>query len=26
MTNSYPLSPDADTAFRSLLDTAFCGR
>jgi D-alanyl-D-alanine carboxypeptidase len=25
MTNSYPLSPDADTAFRQLLDTTFCG-
>jgi D-alanyl-D-alanine carboxypeptidase len=25
MTNSYPLSPDADTAFRGLLETAFCG-
>ena len=24
MTNSYPLSPDADTAFRTLLETAFC--
>jgi hypothetical protein len=26
MTNSYPLSPAADTAFRRLLDAAFCGR
>ena len=25
MTNSYPLSPAADTAFRRLLETAFCG-
>ena len=25
MTNSYPLSPAADTAFRRLLDAAFCG-
>lgn len=25
MTNSYPLSPTADTAFRHLLETAFCG-
>jgi D-alanyl-D-alanine carboxypeptidase len=25
MTNSYPLSPAADTAFRHLLETAFCG-
>lgn len=25
MTNSYPLSPTADTAFRRLLETAFCG-
>ena len=25
MTNSYPLSPAADTAFRRLLDEAFCG-
>jgi D-alanyl-D-alanine carboxypeptidase len=25
MTNSYPLSPDTDTAFRQLLDTTFCG-
>ena len=25
MTNSYPLSPAADTAFRRLLDNAFCG-
>jgi D-alanyl-D-alanine carboxypeptidase len=25
MTNSYPLSPEADTAFRTLLETAFCG-
>jgi D-alanyl-D-alanine carboxypeptidase len=25
MTNSYPLSPDTDTAFRRLLDTAYCG-
>ena len=26
MTNSYPLSPEADTAFRRLLDTAYCAR
>jgi D-alanyl-D-alanine carboxypeptidase len=26
MTNSYPLSPDADTAFRRLLETAYCAR
>ena len=25
MTNSYPLSPAADTAFRRLLETVFCG-
>ncbi len=25
MTNSYPLSPAADTAFRHMLDKAFCG-
>jgi D-alanyl-D-alanine carboxypeptidase len=25
MTNSYPLSPAADTAFRGLLEAAFCG-
>jgi D-alanyl-D-alanine carboxypeptidase len=25
MTNSYPLSPDTDTAFRRVLDTAYCG-
>jgi D-alanyl-D-alanine carboxypeptidase len=25
MTNSYPLSPAADTAFRRLLDEAYCG-
>lgn len=25
MTNSYPLSPAADTAFRRLLEAAFCG-
>ena len=25
MTNSYPLSPAAETAFRRLLDAAFCG-
>jgi D-alanyl-D-alanine carboxypeptidase len=25
MTNSYPLSPGADTTFRTLLETAFCG-
>ena len=25
MTNSYPLPPAADTAFRRLLETAFCG-
>ena len=24
MTNSYPLSPAADSAFRRFLDTAFC--
>jgi len=26
MSNSYPLSPDADTAMRRLLERAFCGR
>ena len=26
MTNSYPLSPAAETAFRRLLDTAYCAR
>jgi hypothetical protein len=26
MTNSYPLSPAADTAFRRLLETAYCAR
>jgi D-alanyl-D-alanine carboxypeptidase len=25
MTNSYPLSPEADTGFRTLLENAFCG-
>jgi D-alanyl-D-alanine carboxypeptidase len=25
MTNSYPLSPAADTAFRRLMETAYCG-
>jgi hypothetical protein len=25
MTNSYPPSPEADTGFRALLETAFCG-